>query len=149
MHEAPVIELGGLHIDLSIVLMMIVSCTIVFVVAKLATRNLSVENPGKLQNFMEWATEFVRNMITSSMDWKKGKPFLSLAMTLILFIFVGNMLGLLFGVVTEYNDPEKAKIFGQEITSVTKVLEESHVKHPEEEAHAEVAWWKSPTATSA
>lgn len=146
MHEAPVIELGGLHIDLSIVLMMIVSCTIVFVVAKLATRNLSVENPGKLQNFMEWATEFVRNMITSSMDWKKGKPFLSLAMTLILFIFVGNMLGLLFGVVTEYNDPEKAKIFGQEITSVTKVLEESHVKHPEEEAHAEVAWWKSPTA---
>ncbi|MFD1179164.1 F0F1 ATP synthase subunit A [Paenibacillus puldeungensis] len=146
MHEAPVINLGGLDIDLSIILMMVVTCTIVFVVAKLATRNLSVENPGKLQNFMEWAVEFVRNMITSTMDWKKGKPFLSLALTLILFIFVGNMLGLLFGVVTEYDDPAKAKIFGHEITSVTSFMKENQEKHPGEEVHAEVAWWKSPTA---
>ncbi|MCH1643025.1 F0F1 ATP synthase subunit A [Paenibacillus timonensis] len=146
MHEAPVIELGGLRIDLSIILMLVVTCTIVFVIARLATRNLSVENPGKLQNFMEWAAEFVQNLISSTMDLKKGKPFLSLAMTMIMFIFVANMLGLLFGVVTEYDDPAKAKIFGQEITSVTKVLTEEHQKHPDEEAHAEVAWWKSPTA---
>ena len=32
---------------------------IVFIFAVLATRRLSVENPGKLQNFMEWAVEFV------------------------------------------------------------------------------------------
>ncbi|MGZ7445659.1 F0F1 ATP synthase subunit A [Paenibacillus sp. TH7-28] len=146
MHEAPIILLGGLRIDLSIVLMLVVTCTIVFVIARLATRNLSVENPGKLQNFMEWAVEFVQNLISSTMDMKKGKPFLSLALTMIMFIFVANMLGLPLGVVTEYNDPAKATIFGQEITSVTKVLEEEHAKHPDEEAHAEVAWWKSPTA---
>lgn len=144
MHEAPVIEVGGLHLDLSVILMLLVTCTIVFVVARLATRNLSVENPGKLQNFMEWAVEFVRNMISSTMDWKKGRPFLSLAMTMILFIFVANMLGLPFGVVTEYHDPAKATIFGHEITSVTEVFEAAHAKG--EEAHAEVAWWKSPTA---
>ncbi|MNO56092.1 ATP synthase subunit a [compost metagenome] len=144
MHEAPVIEVGGLHLDLSVILMLLVTCTIVFVVARLATRNLSVENPGKLQNFMEWAVEFVRNMISSTMDWKKGKPFLSLAMTMIMFIFVANMLGLPLGVVTEYHDPAKATIFGQEITSVTEVLNQAHEKG--EEGHAEVAWWKSPTA---
>lgn len=146
MHEAPVIDLGGFRLDLSVLIMLIVTCAIVFVVAKLATRNLSVENPGKLQNFMEWAVEFVRNMISSTMDWKKGKPFLSLAMTMIMFIFVANMLGLPLGIVTEYHDTEKAKIFGQEITTVTSVLKEQHEKHPGEEAHAEVAWWKSPTA---
>ncbi|RRJ62342.1 ATP synthase F0 subunit A [Paenibacillus oralis] len=146
MHEAPIILLGGLRIDLSIVLMLVVTCTIVFVIARLATRNLSVENPGKLQNFMEWAVEFVQNLISSTMDMKKGKPFLSLALTMIMFIFVANMLGLPLGVVTEYHDPAKATIFGQEITSVTTALEEAHVKHPDEEAHAEVAWWKSPTA---
>lgn len=146
MHEAPIIDLGGFRLDLSIILMLVVTCAIVFIVAKLATRNLSVENPGKLQNFLEWATEFVRNLISSTMDWKKGKPFLSLAMTMIMFIFVANMLGLLFGVVTEYHDPEKAKIFGKEIITVTEVLHEQHEKHPGEEAHAEVAWWKSPTA---
>ncbi|WP_334072197.1 MULTISPECIES: F0F1 ATP synthase subunit A [Paenibacillus] len=146
MHEAPIIDLGGFRLDLSIVIMLVVTCAIVFIVAKLATRNLSVENPGKLQNFLEWAAEFVRNMISSTMDWKKGKPFLSLAMTMIMFIFVANMLGLVFGFVTEYHDADKAKIFGKEIISVTEVLHEQHEQHPGEEAHAEVAWWKSPTA---
>ncbi|WMT40709.1 F0F1 ATP synthase subunit A [Paenibacillus sp. D2_2] len=146
MHEAPVIALAGIRVDLSIVLMLVVTCTIVFVIAKLATRNLSVENPGKLQNFMEWVVEFVQNMISSTMDWKKGKPFLSLAMTMIMFIFVANLLGLPFGVVTEYHDPADAKIFGHEITTVTDKLHEEQAAHPEETAEAEVAWWKSPTA---
>lgn len=146
MHESPIIEFRGLHIDLSVVFMLLVTCSIVFLVAKLATRNLSIDNPGKLQNFMEWAVEFVQNLISSTMDWKKGKPFLSLALTMIMFIFVANMLGLPLGVVTEHTDPAKATIFGQEITSVTTALEEAHAEHPGEEAHAEVAWWKSPTA---
>lgn len=146
MHEAPIIEFGGIRFDLSIIIMLVITCTIVFVLARLATRNLSVENPGKLQNFMEWAVEFVRNMISSTMDWKKGKPFLSLAMTMIMFIFVANMLGLPLGIVTEYDDPAKATIFGQQITTVAEKFEESHTKHPGDEVHAEVAWWKSPTA---
>ncbi len=141
MHESPIIELLGLKVDLSIVLMLLVTCTIVFVFARLATRNLSVENPGKLQNFMEWAVEFVQNLISDNMDMKKGKPFLSLGLTLILFIFVGNMLGLPFGIVTEYTDAGSAHIFGKTIIPVVEQLK----LHDE----VGVSWWKSPTADPA
>ena len=149
MHKSPIIMLGGLHIDLSIVLMLLVTCTIVFVLSLLATRNLSVENPGKLQNFMEWAVEFVQGMISSTMDLKKGKPFLSLGLALILFLFVGNLLGLPFGIVTDYHDAEHAKIFGKEIVSVTQELDKLHTAAPTEEHEVGVAWWKSPTADPA
>ncbi|MBB3130849.1 F-type H+-transporting ATPase subunit a [Paenibacillus rhizosphaerae] len=141
MHTSPIIELGGIKFDLSTILMLIVTSVIVFVIAKLATRKLSVENPGKLQNFMEWTVEFVQNLISSTMDWKKGKHFLSLGLTFIMFIFVGNLLGLPFGIVTGVHDPEHAHVFGKEIVSVT----EEFAKHPDVE-EVELAWWKSPTA---
>jgi F-type H+-transporting ATPase subunit a len=146
MHLSPIIELGGLRFDLSIILMLIVTCIIVFVLARLATRNLSVENPGKLQNFMEWVVEFIQNMISSTMDLKKGKPFLSLGMTLIMFIFVSNMLGLPFGIVTAYDSPEKATFFGKPLVSVQELFTEAHTENPDEHPHAAVQWWKSPTA---
>ncbi|WP_379129956.1 F0F1 ATP synthase subunit A [Paenibacillus sp. sgz500958] len=152
MHKSPIIMLGGLHIDLSIVLMLLVTCTIVLVLSLLATRNLSVENPGKLQNFLEWAVEFVQGMISSTMDMKKGRPFLSLGLTLIMFLFVANLLGLPLGVVTEYHDANKATIFGHEIVSVTKELDKLHAEGSgtaEEPAEVGVAWWKSPTADPA
>lgn len=146
MHESPIINVAGLDFDLSIVLMLVVTCTIVFLIARLATRNLSVENPGKMQNFLEWVVEFVQGLISSTMDLKKGKPFLSLGMTLIMFIFVANMLGLPFNIVTEYNDPSKAHIFGHEIVSVTDKIHEEQAANPGEEVEVGVSWWKSPTA---
>ncbi|MNC13263.1 ATP synthase subunit a [compost metagenome] len=139
------IEVAGLRIDLSIVLMLLVTCTIVFVIARLATRNLSVENPGKMQNFMEWLVEFVQGMMSSTMDLKKGKPFLTLGLTLILFIFVSNMLGLPFGVVTKYTEVDKAAIFGHPLVNVVEEINRVHASGAGE-ADVEVAWWKSPTA---
>jgi len=136
MHELPIIELFGLRFDLSTLSMLLVTGVIVFVLAVAATRNLSVTNPGKLQNFMEWVVEFVRNIITGAMDWEKGKKFLSLGLTLIMFIFVANMLGLPFSIVTEHHEP--FSLFGFEIVS-QQVLEKHH-------GEAHVLWWKSPTA---
>jgi F-type H+-transporting ATPase subunit a len=144
MHKAPIIEIGGFNLDLSIVLMLLVSGTITFVIAKLATRNLSVTNPSKMQNFLEWLVEFVRNIIASAMDLKKGKPFVALGMTLIMFIFVSNLLGLPFAIVTEYTEP--GHIFGKEIVTTSEAefakLREKGEEHP----HIGVVWWKSPTA---
>lgn len=71
LHESPIIQLGGFNIDLSVIIMLIVTCAIVFGLAFAATRNLSVDNPSKLQNFMEWVVEFVQGLITSTMDLKK------------------------------------------------------------------------------
>jgi len=135
MHASPIIKLGGLSIDLSAVIMLTVTCVIVFVLARLAVRNLSVENPSKLQNFLEWVVEFVHNIVASAMDMRKGKPYISLGLTLILFIFVANLLGLPFAIVTDL--PADTKVFGV-------VLEPTKDLAPGE--HSDVLWWKSPTA---
>ncbi|WP_141506531.1 F0F1 ATP synthase subunit A [Paenibacillus luteus] len=130
MHEFPVMPLGPFNIDLSTLIAIVVSVIVTFLIAKLAVRNLSVDNPSKMQNFMEWVVEFVHSFIASTMPLNRVKPFLSLGLTLIMFIFVSNLLGLPFGIVTE---PHHA------IPSLG-VTEEMIAEHKE------LAWWKSPTA---
>lgn len=136
MHDFPTLEVGGLTIDISTVISIVVTAVIVFVLARLATRNLSVERPSKLQNFMEWAVEFVHGMVASSMSLKHAQRFVSFGLTLIIFIFVANLLGLPFGIVTEHTEP--FELFG------VQVLTESDIQHHDGAAH--LAWWKSPTA---
>src|SRR5690606_9169068 len=55
--------------------------------------------------------------------------------TLILFIFVSNLLGLPMGIITEAHQP--VTIFGH-VIEATKSLGHGD--------HAEILWWKSPTA---
>lgn len=135
MHDSPIIQIGGFNIDLSAVIMLTVTCVIVFVLARLAVRNLSVENPSKLQNFMEWVVEFVQNIVASAMDIRKGKPYISLGLTLILFIFVANLLGLPFAIITDVD--HEISIFGFPIQATVGLA-------PGE--YADLLWWKSPTA---
>lgn len=92
-HEAPIVPFMGLYFNLSNVLMITVASAIVLLIAVVCTRNLSMKPTGK-QNFMEWIMDFVRNLINSSMDWKTGGRFHVLGVTLIMFVFISNMLGL-------------------------------------------------------
>lgn len=135
MHDSPIIVVGGLNIDLSAVLMLLVTMGIVLLLAVLSVRKLSVENPSKMQNFMEWVVEFVQGIVASAMDLKKGKAYISLGLTLILFIFVANLLGLPFAFITEAHGP--VEIFGHVIESTRNLT------HGE---HSHILWWKSPTA---
>ncbi|WP_335872978.1 F0F1 ATP synthase subunit A [Bacillus sp. 2205SS5-2] len=105
-HEAPLYHLDffgmtTLTFNLGNVLMITVVSLIVFLLAVLSTRNLSVTNPNGMQNFMEWVMDFVKNIIKSNMDWKTGGRFHILGITLIMYIFVSNMIGLPFSVVIE------------------------------------------------
>lgn len=133
MHLFPIFELGGMRFDLSAILAIVVTMIVILVIAKLSVRNLSVENPGKMQNFMEWIIEFVHSTIASTMPIQKAQKFISLGLTLILFIFVANMLGLPFVFVTDVHHP--MPFFG-----ITQEYLDSHG------GAAHVAWWKSPTA---
>ncbi|TJY41883.1 F0F1 ATP synthase subunit A [Cohnella pontilimi] len=133
-HLAPVIEVGGIKFDLAGIFMIVLTSLVVFILARLAVRNLSVDNPGKLQNFLEWVVEFVQGIIGQAMDYKKGRAYLGLGLTLILYIFVSNMLGLPFGIVTEVHDGHIPTFFGQPL-----VVEGAH-------EHVAFSWWKSPTA---
>ncbi|CAM3459081.1 F0F1 ATP synthase subunit A [Marinicrinis lubricantis] len=139
MHDLPIIKLGGIPVDLSSIIMITVTFIVVFVLCLLATRRLSVTAPSKLQNFMEWVVEFVQNIVASAMPLKKGRPFIGLGLTLILFIFVSNLLGLPFAIVTEHE--EEFTLFGTTIFSAADV----HHAHETGE-HLALLWWKSPTA---
>lgn len=97
-HENPYTEILGIPFNLSNVLMITVACVIVFLIAFLCSRNLQMKPTGA-QNFMEWVLDFVRGIIDSNMDWKTGARFHLLALTLIMYIFVSNMLGLPFAIV--------------------------------------------------
>jgi len=133
MHLFPIVTLWGIEFDLASILAIVVSMIIVFALAMLSVRNLSVDKPSKMQNFMEWVVEFVQNTIASTMPLSKVKNYVALGMTLIMFIFVSNLLGLPFTVVTEHST---------EFTAIGVTVEEIQ-KHG---GHVGVAWWKSPTA---
>lgn len=96
-HEAPLRDFMGLTFNLSNVLMITIASVIVFIIAVLSTRSLAMKPTG-IQNFFEWIMDFVKGIINSTMDWKDGGRFHILGITLIMYIFVCNMLGLPFGI---------------------------------------------------
>lgn len=99
-HHHPEVELFGLVFNLSTILMSIISAIIVFIIAVAATRNLQLKPTG-MQNFIEWIFDFVKGIISSTMDWKTGGRFLTLGVTLLMYIFVCNILGLPFALTID------------------------------------------------
>ncbi|KKK37951.1 ATP synthase subunit A [Mesobacillus campisalis] len=97
-HENPIVTFLGLNFNLANILMITIASAIVFLIAVLSTRRLAMK-PAGAQNFIEWVMDFVKGIIKSSMDWKDGGRFHLLGLTLIMYIFVSNMLGLPFSVV--------------------------------------------------
>lgn len=100
-HEAPTFELFGLWFNASNMLMITIASVIVFIIAVLGTRTLAMK-PSGAQNFMEWVMDFVRGIIKSSMDWQTGGRFLTLGITLLMYILVSNFLGLPFAVIFDH-----------------------------------------------
>jgi F-type H+-transporting ATPase subunit a len=95
------VDFLGLNFNLSNVLMITVASAIVFIIALLSTRRLAMKPTG-MQNFFEWVMDFVKNIINSTMDWKTGGRFHILGLTLIMYIFVSNMLGLPFAITYDH-----------------------------------------------
>lgn len=99
-HEAPLVHFLGLTFNLANVLMITIACVIVFLIAVLSTRRIAMKPTG-MQNFFEWVMDFVKGIINSTMDWKEGGRFHILGLTLLMYIFVSNMLGLPFAIVID------------------------------------------------
>lgn len=95
-HESPIVHdvfgIPGADLNLSNLLMTFIVSLIVFVFCVWGSRKLQMKPKG-MQNFMEWAVEFVRGMIKDNMDWKTGRLFLPLGLTLIFYILVSNLIG--------------------------------------------------------
>jgi F-type H+-transporting ATPase subunit a len=96
-HEAPMREFLGLNFNLANVMMITIASLVVFIIAVVSTRRIAMKPTG-MQNFMEWIMDFVKGLINSNMDWKDGGRFQILGITLIMYVFVSNMLGLPFSI---------------------------------------------------
>lgn len=99
-HETPVVYLWKIPFNPANVLVILVSSAIVFIIAMVCTRRLEMRPTGA-QNFIEWVVDFTKGIVRSSLDWKTGARFHLLAFTLLMYIFVANMLGLPFAIVVD------------------------------------------------
>lgn len=101
-HTAPIYEnvfgISWLSFNASTVLMTAIACVIVFIIGIVMSRNLKMRPTGA-QNAMEMLIDFVKGIISDSMDWRTGKTFLPLGLTLITFIFISNILGVIVMIV--------------------------------------------------
>ncbi len=64
----------------------------IFTVA--ATRNMSVDRPGKLQLMVEEIFRFLRGLVYENMDYRKGAGLMCLIFTLFIFLLFSNLWGL-------------------------------------------------------
>lgn len=102
-HHYPIIHLFGnpnLAVNLSNILMITVSMLIVFLVSFFMSRTIKMYPTGA-QNALEYLIQFMKNIISSTMDWKQGKNFIMLGITIILYVFVANMAGIPFELATK------------------------------------------------
>src|SRR5699024_4927486 len=95
--SAPIIDnlfgISWLSVDLSIVLMTVITSIVVLLIGIWCSRKLQMKPTGA-QAFMEWVVELVKGLVTATMAWKTGRAFLLLGLTLIMFILVSNVLGM-------------------------------------------------------
>lgn len=99
----PIIHLfdnPNLAVNLSNILMITVTMSIVFLVSFFMSRKIKMYPTGA-QNALEYLVQFIKNVISSTMDWKQGKNFVMLGITIILYVFVANMAGIPFELATK------------------------------------------------
>ncbi|EAC5459904.1 F0F1 ATP synthase subunit A, partial [Listeria monocytogenes] len=85
--------------DGTVAMMTIISCIIVFLVVFICTRNLQMKPKGK-QNFIEWVIDFVRGIVADNLPGSQVNNFHLLGVTMFLFVFVANEIGLVTKIVT-------------------------------------------------
>jgi F-type H+-transporting ATPase subunit a len=117
MHEIITWQVGNGTVHAKTLIMTWIAMGALLVFVLLGVRNLTSGKPGKLQNILEWVVDFVKKLVSDNMDYKKGEHLLSYLVTLIMFIFFSNMLGLVPNVL--------APLFrGVEFAHLDKILGE-------------------------
>ncbi|UUX33987.1 F0F1 ATP synthase subunit A [Fundicoccus culcitae] len=94
MEETRVIELLGIPVGVSTLLSLIATVLIIWALCKYCTRSLSADKPNKGQLFLEWLVDFVNGIVGGAITDERVQMYQLLGLTLLLFVFVANMLGL-------------------------------------------------------
>ena len=87
-------KIGGLSLHGQVVITSWIVCAALIVVAFLASRKVE-RVPGGVQNLMEYALDFIRDLAKDQIGEKEYRPWVPFVGTLFLFIFVSNWAGAL------------------------------------------------------
>lgn len=115
VHETVIWHLGDITFHGKTLVMTWIAMCGVMLFCYLGVRKLTSGKPGKMQNVLEFMVDLVRGIVTDNMDYKKGRPLLSYLLTLFLFVFFSNMLGLIpnptFGLLHDVHFAQLGHIF--------------------------------------
>ena len=87
-------KIGGLSLHGQVFITSWVVCALILIVAFLASRKVE-RVPSGLQNLMEYALDFIRDLAKDQIGEKEYRPWIPFVGTLFLFIFVSNWAGAL------------------------------------------------------
>jgi ATP synthase F0 subcomplex A subunit len=135
MHEETVLwHLGNMTFHAKTLTMSWLVMVFILIFCFLGVRQLTSGKPGKMQNILEWLIDFVRGLISDNIGYEKGRPLLGYLVTLIMFIFFSNMLGLIPNVT--FNLFEH---FGVEAGHLNKIFEGPSMMSPTADINTTVA----------
>ncbi len=95
----PLVTWFHLTFDLSVMLTTTIASLVVFLLAVLCTRKLTLRTPKKWQNFIEWIVEFVQNIMENSMGLSNNLFILSTGVVLLMYLFISNLFGIPFSLL--------------------------------------------------
>ena len=98
LHLTVTLPFLGTHATM-IVLMMLLDYIIVFAILALGTFNLKLRPSGR-QNLVEWSVSFICNYADDIIGKKEAQRFYPLFVMLFFYIFIGNLLGLIPGLIS-------------------------------------------------
>lgn len=101
MGEKPVVvELFGLNFNVTNCLSGVIAAAIVFFLVFYLTRKVEMR-PNKRQNVMEYLLDFTDSIVSQAVPGKEGKQFSLFALTMFLFVFMSNQLGLFLEITVD------------------------------------------------
>ena len=88
-------HLGFMTFNGKTLIMTWIAMVAILIFCYMGVRHLTSGKPGKMQNVLEWIVDFVKNLVSDNMNYEQGRPLLGYLLTLIMFVFFSNMLGLI------------------------------------------------------
>lgn len=88
-----IVNIAGFDFDVTLMIMVTLTCALIFGVVFFCSRNLQLKPKGK-QNFLEMVIDFVRKIVSDNLPSKEVDNYTLLAFTLFLFVLFSNIIGL-------------------------------------------------------
>ncbi|GGH84075.1 F-type H+-transporting ATPase subunit a [Pullulanibacillus pueri] len=130
METTPKIEFLGLTFDVTVMIGTLVTAILVLIIVLLTSRGRNLRPKGA-QNFFEMVVEFIQGVTNMMLDSKRAAKYVGFAVTIFLFVFIGNELGVILMITAHATGPMPS-------LGLTKDVLDA--------ADNSVSWFKSPTS---